>query len=122
MYFIFPERLIIMSTSKTSRPKRLSATEKQRMLVQFLKDGSVPEGFYVHEQKNGIIQFRHIRNQKSSSSSKDPLQSNEAKIKLYKQKIAELEAVNESYKSDTSKDPAKVPLPSSDYEEDNFFD
>ena len=105
----------------STRPKRLSATEKQRMLVQYLKDGTVPEGYYVHEQKNGIIQFRHIRQPKQAP--KDPIQSNEAKIKLYKQKIAELEAYNANYKQNPTQG-FNQPLPTCsseyDFEEDIF--
>ena len=97
----------------STKPKRLSATEKQRMLVQYLKDGTVPEGFYVHEQKNGIIQFRHVRQPKPTP--KDPIQSNEAKIKFYKQKIAELESFNARYKSSPGPNSSDF-----DYEEDIF--
>ena len=97
----------------STKPKRLSATEKQRMLVQYLKDWTVPEGFYVHEQKDGIIPFRRVRQNKPTL--KNPIRSNEAKIKFYKQKIAELEALNANYKSLTEPN-------SSDYgyEEDIF--
>ena len=97
----------------STRPKRLSATEKQRMLVDYLKDGTVPEGFYVHKQKNGIIQFRHIRQPKPAP--KDPIQSNEAKIRLYKQKIAELEAFNANYKPTAESNSSEYEL-----EEDDF--
>lgn len=105
----------------STKPKRLSSTEKQRMLVQYLEDGTVPEGFYVHKQKDGIIQFRHKRQPKPAP--KDPVQSNEAKIKLYKQKIAELEAFNAQYGSSPEPDLRPMPNISSGYEyEEDIFD
>ena len=74
------------------KPKRLSATEKQRMLVEYLKDGSVPEGFYVHVQKNGIIQFRRKKEKKPPKNIISMKEDVQAKIKRYEQRIASLQA------------------------------
>ena len=79
-------------SAQPSKPKRLSATQKQRMLVDYLKDGSVPEGFYVHVQKNGIIQFRRKKEKKPNTNIISMKESVQAKIERYQQRIASLQA------------------------------
>ena len=58
---------------------RLKGSERQKMLVDYVKEGTVPEGFYVKVSKNGLIQFRKIKQ-------KDP----ESLIKKYEEKIKKL--------------------------------
>ena len=79
-------------SAQVHKPKRLSATTKQRMLVDYLKDGSVPEGFYVHVQKNGIIQFRRKKEKKPPKNIISMKEDVQAKIKRYEQRIASLQA------------------------------
>jgi hypothetical protein len=57
----------------------LKGSERQKMLINYIKEGIVPEGFYVKEAKNGTIQFRRIKN-------KDP----KSMIEKYEKKIEEL--------------------------------
>jgi len=57
----------------------LKGSERQKMLINYIKEGIVPEGFYVKEAKNGTIQFRRIKK-------KDP----QSLIEKYEKKIEEL--------------------------------
>ena len=89
------QQTLIMSEepiSQPPKPKRLSSTTKQRMLVDYLKDGTVPEGFYVHIQKDGIIQFRRKKEKKANNSIISMKEDVQAKIKRYQQRIASLQA------------------------------
>ena len=79
-------------SAQVHKPKRLSATQKQRMLVDYLKDGSVPDGFYVHVQKNGIIQFRRKKEKKPPKNIISMKEDVQAKIQRYQQRIASLQA------------------------------
>ena len=45
----------------------LKGSERQKMLINYIKEGIVPEGFYVKEAKNGTIQFRRIKNKDPKS-------------------------------------------------------
>lgn len=57
----------------------LKGSERQKMLIDYIKNGIVPEGFYVLETKSGTIQFRRKKN-------KDP----EYLIEKYENKIKKL--------------------------------
>ena len=46
---------------------RLKGSERQKMLINYVKDGIVPEGFYVKTTKNGMIQFRRIKETNSEA-------------------------------------------------------
>ena len=92
-----------MSDEEHRRPKRLSSTTKQRMLIDYLKDGTVPEGFYVHVQKDGIIQFRRKKEKKPNNNIISMKDAVEAKIKRYEQRIASLRAQQESEESEQTK-------------------
>ena len=67
--------------SKLLSAPRLKGSERQKMLVDYVKEGTVPEGFYVKISKNGLIQFRKIKQ-------KDP----ESLIKKYEEKIKKLKS------------------------------
>lgn len=62
-----------------TKPK-LKGSERQRMLIDYIKNGTVPDGFYVLNSKTGI-QFRRIKN-------KDPA----SLIKKYEKKIEVLKS------------------------------
>ena len=64
---------------------RLKGSERQKMLINYVKDGIVPEGFYVKTTKNGMIQFRRIKETNS-----------EALIQKYEEKIKVLRARTQS--------------------------
>ena len=62
---------------------RLKGSERQKMLINYVKDGIVPEGFYVKTTKNGMIQFRRIK----ESNNEVLIQKYEEKIKKLKTQI-----------------------------------
>ena len=62
---------------------RLKGSERQKMLINYIKDGTVPEGFYVKIAKNGMIQFRRIK----ESNNEVLIQKYEEKIKKLKTQI-----------------------------------
>ena len=70
---------------------RLKGSERQKMLVDYVKEGTVPEGFYVKISKNGLIQFRKIKQ-------KDP----ESLIKKYEEKIKKLRTTEVESQSETT--------------------
>ena len=59
---------------------RLKDSERRKMLVDYLRDGSVPEGFYVKVMKNDNISFRKLR----------PTLSKEEKIMRLEKQIEKL--------------------------------
>ena len=62
---------------------RLKGSERQKMLINYVKEGIVPEGFYVKTTKNGMIQFRRIK----ESNNEVLIQKYEEKIKKLKTQI-----------------------------------
>ena len=64
---------------------RLKGSERQKMLINYVKDGIVPEGFYVKTTKNGMIQFRRIK----ETNSEALIQKYEEKIKILRAKSQE---------------------------------
>ena len=64
---------------------RLKGSERQKMLINYIKDGTVPEGFYVKIAKNGMIQFRRIK----ETNSEALIQKYEEKIKILRAKSQE---------------------------------
>ena len=63
---------------------------KQKFLVEYIKSGTVPEGFYVHQMKDGRIQFRKIKKQLDKEGIL-------RKIKLHEDNIAELKKKLEQF-------------------------
>ncbi|EAY16515.1 hypothetical protein TVAG_348250 [Trichomonas vaginalis G3] len=62
---------------------KVTEAMKQKFLVEYIKSGAIPEGFYIHTMKDGRVQFRKI---------KQPLDKEGIlrKIKLHEDNIAEL--------------------------------
>ena len=56
---------------------KLKGSERQKMLIDYVKNGTVPEGFYVITTKKGTIQFRH----KKTNDTNSLIQKYEEKIK-----------------------------------------
>ncbi len=79
---------------QTEKPKsstnRLKGSERQKMLINYIKDGTVPEGFYVITTKKGTIQFRKVKET-------DP----EKLIKKYEDKIKKLKEQPKTSEPDT---------------------
>ena len=72
---------------------RLRDSERRKMLVDYLKDGSVPEGFYVKVMKNDNISFRRFR----------PVLNKEEKIMRLERQIEKLKQTDaEQTTSDSS--------------------
>ncbi|KAI5524233.1 hypothetical protein TVAGG3_0605760, partial [Trichomonas vaginalis G3] len=69
---------------------KITEATKQKFLVDYIKSGTIPESFYVHQMKDGRVQFRKI---------KQPLDKNGIlrKIKLYEDNIAELKKKLEEF-------------------------
>lgn len=63
---------------------RLKEGKRQQMLMDYVKKGDVPEGFYVKNAKDGRIQFRKI---KPMPSKEDAILK---KISCYEKKISNL--------------------------------
>lgn len=74
---------------------RIKDSERQKMLVDYVKEGKVPEGFYVKTMKDGRIQFRRIK----QPATKEILLH---KIELYKLKIKQAEEAIEALSSQDS--------------------
>ena len=63
---------------------RIKDSQRQKMLVDYVKEGKVPDGFYVKTMKDGRIQFRRVK----QPATKEILLH---KIELYKLKIKQAE-------------------------------
>ena len=81
---------------------RLKGSERQKMLINYVKDGIVPEGFYVKTTKNGMIQFRRIK----ETNSEALIQKYEEKIKILRAQSAQ-DPVGSKAKSQENKDKDK---------------
>jgi len=79
------ETLPLCGSSPSGRPKqnspKLKGSDRQKMLVNYVKDGTVPEGFYVITTKKGTIQFRR----KKECDTDKQIQKLEEKIKKLKE-------------------------------------
>lgn len=74
---------------------RIKESQRQKMLVDYIKEGKVPEGFYVKEMKDNRIQFRRIK----QPATKEILLH---KIELYKLKIQQAEEALKELDAQTS--------------------
>ena len=63
---------------------RIKESERQIMLMNYLNDKTVPEGFYVKTMADGRIQFRRIK----PTLTKE--EETKRKIEMYEKKIQEL--------------------------------
>jgi len=76
----------------------LKGSERQKMLINYVKEGIVPEGFYVKHTKNGTIQFRRIKKKDTQSM-----------IEKYEKKLEELkEKLREEQLTDDASRPEEV--------------
>ena len=83
---------------------RLKGSERQKMLINYVKDGIVPEGFYVKTTKNGMIQFRRIK----ETNSEALIQKYEEKIKILRARAQSAQdPVGSKAKSQENKDKDK---------------
>ena len=60
---------------------KLKGSDRQKMLIEYVKNGTVPDGFYVITTKKGLIQFRR----KKDNDVEKQIQKLEEKIKELKQ-------------------------------------
>ena len=81
---------------------KIKASQRTKMLLDYVKTGIVPEGFYVITDKNNRIQFRKIKQPLDVEGIKQKILKLEAKIKELKSQL-----VNESEvtKSQTAENP-----------------
>lgn len=63
----------------------LKGSERQKMLINYIKEGIIPEGYYVKETKAGTLQFRRVKKNDTESL-----------IKRYEDKINKLRASQKS--------------------------
>ena len=54
MNFYFSSIFLEMST-------RIKDSQRQKMLIDYVKNGIVPDGFYVKTMKDGRVQFRRVK-------------------------------------------------------------
>ena len=40
---------------------RIKDSQRQKMLIDYVKNGIVPDGFYVKTMKDGRVQFRRVK-------------------------------------------------------------
>lgn len=82
---------------------RIKDSERQKMLVNYVKEGIIPDGFYVKVMKDGRIQFRRIK----QPGSREVLLH---KIELYKLKLKEAEQALQELDAKSSSDGLYKPL------------
>ena len=63
---------------------RIKDSQRQKMLIDYVKNGIVPDGFYVKTMKDGRVQFRRVKQPAT-------IEVLLHKIELYKKKIKEAE-------------------------------
>ncbi|EAX90761.1 hypothetical protein TVAG_366690 [Trichomonas vaginalis G3] len=62
---------------------KVTEAMKQKFLVEYIKSGIIPEGFYIHTMKDGRVQLRKIK-------------LHEDNIAELKKKLEELEKADDS--------------------------
>ncbi|EAX74006.1 hypothetical protein TVAG_353150 [Trichomonas vaginalis G3] len=75
--------IAVLASPLIEMTTKVTEAMKQKFLVEYIKSGTIPEGFYIHTMKDGRVQFRKI---------KQPLDREGIlrKIKLHEDNIAEL--------------------------------
>ena len=76
-------------------------SERQKMFINYIRDGTVPEDYYVIRDKNGNIQFRRKKLPVSAEAIKRRIQEYESKI--YELKLL-LKLDNDSEEEDEDKE------------------
>ena len=66
---------------------KIKASQRTKMLLDYVKTGIVPEGFYVITDKNNRIQFRKIKQPLDDEGIKQKILKLEAKIKELKTQL-----------------------------------
>lgn len=67
--------------------KRIKESERRQMLMDYARDGIIPEGFYVVKTKKNQIQFRHQKEQGLT------IEKVKAKIEHHKKRLEEFEKI-----------------------------
>lgn len=67
---------------------RIKDSIKQKWLVDYIKSGAVPEGYYVKETKNNTIQFRRIKQPPTNDDIEKKIKRLEAKIKQLRDSLS----------------------------------
>lgn len=82
--------------------KRVKESERRKMLMNYAKDGTVPEGFYVVKTKKDQIQFRHKKEQGLT------IEKVKAKIEHHKKKLQEFEKLYEEMNEDENPERSEI--------------
>ena len=72
---------------------KIKASQRTKMLLDYVKTGIVPEGFYVITDKNDRIQFRKIKQPLDDEGIKQKILRMEAKIEALKTQLGEKSSV-----------------------------
>ena len=72
---------------------KIKASQKTKMLLDYVKTGIVPEGFYVITDKNNRIQFRKIKQPLNEEGIRQKILRMEAKIEALKAQLGEKSSV-----------------------------
>ncbi|EAX75961.1 hypothetical protein TVAG_419300 [Trichomonas vaginalis G3] len=75
---------------------KVTEAMKQKFLVEYIKSGAVPEGFYVHTMKDGRVQFRKIKQPLDKEGILRKIKLHEDNIAELKKKLEELEKADDS--------------------------
>ena len=78
---------------------RIKESERRIMLMDYARDGTIPDGFYVVKTKKNQIQFRH---QKASEMT---IEKVKAKIELHKKRLQEYEKLYNEMTGETAEEP-----------------
>ena len=72
---------------------KIKASQRTKMLLDYVKTGIVPEGFYVITDKNNRIQFRKIKQPLDDEGIRQKILRMEAKIEALKTQLGEKSSV-----------------------------
>ena len=81
---------------------KIKASQRTKMLLDYVKTGIVPEGFYVINDKNNRIQFRKIKQPLDDEAIKQKILKLEAKIKELKTQLVNKSEVTKSQTAENS--------------------
>ncbi|EAX82905.1 hypothetical protein TVAG_374480 [Trichomonas vaginalis G3] len=75
---------------------KVTEAMKQKFLVEYIKSGTIPEGFYIHTMKDGRVQFRKIKQPLDREGILRKIKLHEDNIAELKKKLEELEKADDS--------------------------
>ena len=81
---------------------KIKASQRTKMLLDYVKTGIVPEGFYVIADKNNRIQFRKIKQPLDDEAIKQKILKLEAKIKELKTQLVNKSEVTKPQTAENS--------------------